>query len=83
MSATEHIAVDDKLNTITCHGCIVTDEIPHRVLRDPEQRLEFIELWTLDHSDCDKFHDARKAELNRQHRKEADRRKLLKRPVFA
>lgn len=80
MRIPEHVTVDDREHTLSCSGCFAEDSIPTRIRNNPELRLEFIELWSLDHINCDKFHDAAKAKSNREYRKEGDRRKLLEQP---
>ena len=76
MSFPAHVYVDDHADTLSCGGCLESDSIPRRIRNDPERRWEFIELWALDHVDCDKFRDAAKAKANRELRKERDRRRL-------
>lgn len=75
-----HVEVDDRQHTLRCACCFDEDSIPHRIRSNPELRLEFVELWALDHRECDKFRDAAKAKSNREFRKEHDRRKLLEMP---
>jgi len=60
-------------------------EIPQRIMTDPEAFTEFRELLELDHSSCAYYGDVKEARMAREHRKEADRRKLLrgKSPSFA
>lgn len=81
MKLPTHVFVQDRDETLHCSGCLVEDSIPSRIRKNPELRLEFIELWALDHRDCNKFHDAAKAKANREYRKEGERRKLLEMPL--
>ena len=78
MRTPDHIFIQEVEHVLICAGCLVDESIPQRLRNNPESRMEFIELWMLDHSDCAKFRSAQKARANRELRKEADRRRLLK-----
>jgi len=81
MRTPDHIFIQEVEHVLICAGCLVDESIPQRLRNNPETRMEFIELWLLDHSDCAKFRSAQKARANRELRKEADRRRLLKQDV--
>lgn len=71
------VQVNEADQTIHCPGCFTTDPIPKRIQFRPDLRFEFVELWTLNHSECADFSDARMAQNNIKFRKESKRLQLL------
>jgi hypothetical protein len=71
------VQVDERLHTVTCSHCLTCDPIPRRIQFRPDMRFEFLELWALNHSECEDFSDARMARNNIKFRKESKRLLLL------
>jgi len=46
------VQVNDREHTVTCPHCLTTDAIPRRIQFRPDLRFEFLELWSLNHSEC-------------------------------
>ena len=70
----------DQLDYYECLGCHELVEVPYIAVLDqgkqkqpvkanPENRLRWLELMTMDHQDCAAFADARKAKQHREYRR--------------
>lgn len=68
---------DDRLHALTCVHCFDTTELRRQTWVNPEALMEVREEYALDHSDCHKYKDKRKADQARQFRTERQRRELL------
>ncbi len=59
---------------LRCRVCTEIDEIPRRILRDPEQVLNLVEEVVHDHRECGRYADnPAMAKLQRDFRKRVDR----------
>jgi hypothetical protein len=63
--------------TLECIHCLEVMAIRERTYINPEKLLELREEFALDHSECHKYRDQRRARQAREHRKERDRLRLL------
>jgi hypothetical protein len=71
------ISIDRERGIASCSGCYDSTPIRRAIVWQPDALMEFQELYALDHQDCDKFQDVRKAQLNRKFRKESKRLRLI------
>lgn len=74
---TPMVIYEEKTNSCHCLHCLEAIEVPRRVAEDPEARIEFVELVTLDHAECPKYNDVEAARKARQFRKTKKRLMII------
>ncbi len=71
------VNIDRTLGIATCSHCMDETQISRKILGNGERLVEFSQMYGLDHRDCHRFKDVRKAIQNRKFRKESERRRML------
>jgi hypothetical protein len=71
------INIDRYLGIASCSDCMDETKIGRSILGNGERLMEFSQMYGLDHRDCHRFKDVRKAMQNRKFRKESERRRML------
>jgi len=65
-------------NSLECLECLDVTELRKVTGADPELLLQVREEYELDHANCHRYKDIRKADQARRYRTESQRRKLHK-----
>ncbi len=77
MIADSRVVYNERDQTIDCPDCLDRFHVFRRTLSDPDAFVELLEMLQLDHAECPKYKDARRARNARRYRKEGKRLALV------